>query len=178
MFIKVCTFLLVCIFSSVSYAVDFGLSSSGSDVSIDAWFQNKQNTGRGFYARIIVDTDKYQNGKIVSVCNDGSISGSTGSGTCSGHGGVGYFKEADFDRTAFIIGPTYWFSERIQFHGGLIVGLYTSEINIGDKSKYDFSEIGVDIGLSYKFSSQSDAKVLLSHETEQSRSYIGFWLPF
>lgn len=178
MFLKVSVFLVACILSTVTYAVDFGLSSSGSDISIDIWFQNLKNSDQGIYSRIIIDSDKYQNGKVVGVCNDGSISGSSGSGTCSGHGGVNRYEEADFDRIALVFGPTYWVSEKIQLHGGLIVGLYTSEINIGDTSKHDFSELGIDFGLSYKFLSQSDAKVLISHETEQSKSYLGFWLPF
>lgn len=178
MIYRVSLFVFLSMFFSICHAVEYGISSSGQNVSLDFWFQDKQKSKTGFYSRVIADFDEYQNGDMVTVCQDGSISGAIGSGTCSGHGGADYVKEADFNRVAVIVGPSYWVAEKVQLHGGLIIGFYTSDINIGDTSKHDYSEAGIDVGASYKPLSESDVKIVLSYETERDKTSIGFSMPF
>ncbi len=175
---NLCIFILMGTFSILSHAVEVGISSSGKDISLDIWFQDIPKSENNFYTRIIYDFDGYHNGANVTVCNDGTISGSTGSGTCSNHGGVNSMKEAEFDRLGFAFGLSNWVSNKVQLHGGLIIGLYSSDINIGDSSEIDFTKFGLDLGISYQPSDLSNMKIVVSYETEQKRSSIGFWFPF
>jgi hypothetical protein len=164
---------LLCVYTNVVFAYELGVSSSGEDVSLDFWQSKLIDSELGMYFRLIIDSEEYENGNSVSVCRDGSISGSFGSGTCSSHGGVSHSKLADFNRLAFAIGPTYWISESIQLHGGLLWAMYTSDISIGDHTKLDFDEFGIDLGVSLEVLDQHRLSIMLSHETEQKRNYIG-----
>ena len=155
-------------------AIDLGASSSGKDISLDIWSSNQPPNRLGYDLRLLVDFDKYENGSLVTVCADGSISGSVGSGTCSGHGGANHTKEAKFTRYAIMAGPTYWLTNHFQLYGGLIVGLYSSDINIGEKNAKDFTKGGLDFGVVIKPTESSKFKMIIGHETERDRSYFGF----
>ena len=175
--IWIIVFIFIYIYSPLSSAIDLGLSGSEKDIALDVRGTNSNNPNWGGYIRVIVDSGEYQNGKNVSVCNDGSISGSTGSGTCSSHSGVNYTENAEFNRIAGAFGATYSVTDSFQLHGGVIVGMYTSNINIGDKDKYNFNKVGIDVGISDKILNDLDLKLFLSHETERDRTYIGFLIP-
>lgn len=129
------------------------------------------------YMRGVFDFEDYQNGSEVTVCVDGSVSGSIGSGTCSGHSGASHRRRAEFSRLAVAVGPTYWIHKSVQLHVGFIYGMYTSDIDIGEKSKLDYSESGVDAGFSIR-PFDSELKFILGHETEQKRTYFGIRLLF
>lgn len=178
MIYRVSVIILLIFFPSICQAIELGVSTSGRSISLDMWLQNKEKSKAGFYAKILVDFDKYKNGIRVTVCQDGSISGSTGSGTCSGHGGISHTKEDEFDRYGVIVGPSYWITNKIQMHGGLIIAFYNSEVDIGDTSKNDYSGVGIDIGVSFKPLDESDIKIVISYETEQDNTSLGFWYPF
>jgi len=169
---KILLFVFANTISSLAYAGDLGVTSSGKDISL-TWLQSVEVSSWGFYLKGILDSEKYQNGSLVSVCNDGSISGSIGSGTCSNHGGMSYGREAQFGRDALVIGSTFQMNKNIQFQGGIIAGMYSSDINIGDKSKLNFIKYGIDVGLSYKVFNDSNFKLQFFHETEQQRNSIG-----
>ncbi len=163
--------------STTILAFDFGLSTSGNDIGIDIWLSTNDSSKWGYYARGIVDFDNYKNGRSVNVCNDGSISGSTGSGTCSGHKGVSHSKSAEYDRFALVLGPTYSISKTIQIHCGPIIGIYSSDVDIGDMHEKDYTDIGVDFGISLMPFRQSDFKLFVSHETEQKKTFFGLRYP-
>lgn len=172
MFIRIVLALLTSFITPIVLAFDIGVSTSGKDISLDIWSANTEHSGWGAYMRGVSDFEDYQNGAEVTVCRDGSISGSTGSGTCSGHSGVSHRKLAEFSRLAIAVGPTYWINKSLQLHVGLIYGMYKSDIDIGEKSKLDYSESGVDAGLSFR-PFAADLKFVLGHETEQKRTYLG-----
>lgn len=131
----------------------------------------------GMYGRFVWDFKDYEDGSFVRVCADGSISGSSGSGTCSGHGGISSEKLAKFNRYGFILGPTHWFTDRIRLHGGLFWGAYNSDVDVGDKDKLDFNEYGVDVGISYSIFGVDSPRVVLSFESEQKQTFIGLSFP-
>ncbi|WP_298723098.1 hypothetical protein [uncultured Oceanisphaera sp.] len=170
--------VLLCslMFSPVVVAVELGVSGSGDAVSLDLWSSKKLNSQIGLYSRFLWDFEEYEDGTTVSICSDGSISGSSGSGTCSGHGGVSGTKATEFNRYGLVLGPTYWLSDRIRLHGGLVAALYSSDVNIGDKSERDFAEIGADIGASFSFADDGP-RIVLSYETEQQQTYLGVSIP-
>lgn len=156
------------------WALNIGLSSSGKDISLDMSSQKESQTDIGLYFRLIADSKEYKDGSSVTVCSDGKISGSTGSGTCSGHGGINHTKEAEFSRYAIAFGPTYWATNCLQVYGGIIFGLYSSDVNIGDTSVKDFTETGFDFGVNFKPVETSSFILVIGHETEQKRTYLGF----
>lgn len=162
--------------STYCSAFDYGLSTSGSDISIGLLGGGK--SGVGVYGTFLADFDEYQNGDLVTVCSDGKISGSTGSGTCSGHGGASKQREANFSRFAFSLGATYLLHERVRLNGGLILGMYSSDIDIGEMTDLDYTNVGVDAGLSFKVLTEEDMWLSISHETDAGKTLIGFWLPF
>jgi len=172
-------FLLVVLilFSQASLGDGFGASTSGQDISLDAWFKGGGENGVGLYFSVIADFEEYQNGSTISVCRDGQISGSFGSGTCSGHGGVSHTALADFTRFGFSFGPTYNINKSLQLHAGLLYGMYSENIDVGDKTPDSYGEWGLDIGVSFQLPIKSRANLLLRHETEQDRSLIGIWFP-
>ena len=160
-----------------SFAFDLGASSSGNDISIDFWTGINESQKIGLYSRTVIDFESYEGDDYVSVCGDGEVSGSTGSGTCSGHSGVSSTKLAEFSRIALIFGPTYKLSETIDIYGGIIIGFYSSDVSIGDSASLDYSKYGADIGLRLKPIKSSDIKITLSYETEQNRTSVGFSYP-
>ena len=161
---------------TISQSYDFGLSASGNTLGVDYWGDlSKENWG--YYFRFVLDSDEYTDGKIVSVCSDGKISGSLGTGTCSGHGGVSNTKEAEFDRWALVIGPEYYINSRVTANVGLLAAFYSSDANIGDEGKLDFMDYGLDFGLSFRFSDKGH-KVYTGYETERKQTYVGLRFPF
>ena len=171
--------LILLLFSSYCFGESgIGLSSSGKDISVDMWFYQSQNKTLGLFGRYIFDTEEYQNGMLVSVCSDGAISGALGNGACSSHGGVSNVREANFSRMALSLGPTYRVTHAVQFNFGLLIGLYSSDIDIGDTTKGEFTESGLDFGVSVKPLENVNMTVFFSYETEQSRTYFGLWFPF
>ncbi|MGC3981530.1 MAG: hypothetical protein QM808_09740 [Steroidobacteraceae bacterium] len=170
---RIVTLLLISLFAEESLAFDLGVSSSGKDISLEIWSPRNPSTPWGANFKVLADFEKYENGSRVTVCSDGSISGSSGSGTCSGHGGVNHTKNAKFNRYAIAAAPTYWVTDYLQLHCGLIAGLYSSDVNIGDKGSKNFTEYGLDLGISIKPLATSEFKLVAGHETERSRSYLG-----
>ena len=170
--------VLVCslMFSPFVIALEVGVSGSGGAISLDLWSSKKFNSQIGLYSKFLWDFEEYEDGTTLNVCSDGAISGSSGSGTCSGHGGVSSTKPTEFNRYGLVLGPTYWLSNRIRLHGGLVAALYSSDVNIGDKSERDFTEIGADIGASYSLADDG-SRIVLSYETEQQQTYLGFSIP-
>jgi hypothetical protein len=165
-------------FPPAIYAGEYGLSTSGKDLSLNLWFGSSLDQGQGGYFTFLFDNDEYENGDSVSICGDGAISGSSGSGTCSGHGGISSTRDASYERIAFTAGTTYNVGKRIRLNGGLIYGMYISEVNIGEMGEYDYGEFGLDFGISYKVMQDSSFKVSLNHETDVRKTLIGFWSAF
>lgn len=159
--------------TNFSHAADIGISTSGNNISLDYWSSRNASTNLGWYVRALLDFESYENGDEVTVCRDGSVSGSSGSGTCSGHRGVSHSEEAEFDRLGVAIGPTYWVSDKFQLHGGVFFGMYSSNIDIGETGALDYTEVGLDLGVSFKPIESSSFKVVLSHETDQAHTSIG-----
>lgn len=169
--------ILSFIVPSISFAVEFGISTSGEAVSVDFWPNRDEVKKVGLYGRFVWDFEDYEDGSVVSICSDGSVSGSSGSGTCSGHGGVSGEKLAEFTRYGFILGPTYWVTNRVRLHGGIVLGVYNSDVNIGDEGKLDFNEYGVDVGISCSFLGVDSPRVVLSYESEQEQTFLGLSFP-
>lgn len=89
----------------------------------------------GLYGTVRYDRNEYDLGNKVSVCNDGSISGSTGSGTCSGHGGVSHTRNEKNERLGGSLGYLWNVIGDLYLGGGANFGAYTSEVNVGNKSQ-------------------------------------------
>lgn len=167
-------FLLpILLWSFSTQAMDLGLSSSGDDLHFGGWVYPTEMGGFGYYIQGFFDFDKYENDDTVSVCRDGEVSGSTGSGTCSGHGGVSHTKNAEFDRNGVSFGAAYSISNNFDIFGGILFALYSSDVTVGDTSSKDFSETGLDIGASYRFIDQSRYSLLVGFESEQDKAYFG-----
>jgi hypothetical protein len=162
--------------SSICFADDIGISSSGKDISLNFWSLPKDQSNSGWYVRALFDFETYKNNDVVSICRDGSVSGSRGSGTCSGHRGVSHSELAQFKRFGVAIGPTFWVLNKIQLHGGVLLGLYSSNINIGDKGVLNYMEVGFDFGIGIKLIDASRFNFVLSRETNQARTSIGMRL--
>ncbi|MDR9826271.1 hypothetical protein RCJ22_11685 [Vibrio sp. FNV 38] len=92
----------------------------------------------GFYGSVRIDSNNYNRGNRVSICNDGKISGSSGSGTCSGHGGVSYVREEKSERIGGSIGYFWKAIKGLYLGAGANLGVYTSEVNIGDNNQGEF----------------------------------------
>lgn len=159
--------------SNFCHSADIGIFTSGNDISLVFWSSPEDQSKLGWYARALFDFETYENGDVVTICRDGSVSGSSGSGTCSGHSGVSHSEQAKFDRLGVAIGPTYWVSNKFQLHGGVLIGLYSSNIDVGDSGALDYTKIGFDFGISFKPIDSSGFKIVLSHETDQARTSIG-----
>ena len=166
--------ILFLVASNVCFALDAGISSSGKDLSLDLWSDSNRYSNIGFFGRLVADFKDYTNGDTVRVCNDGSVSGASGSGTCSGHGGISHEEEAQFNRVAIAFGPTYSLTDNLEFHGGFLIGFYNSNINIGDESKLSYSKAGINFGLSLRPIPGSGFMLVVSNETEQERTSVGF----
>jgi len=170
---KIILGIIFTITSSICYSADIGISTSGKDISLSFWSLSKAQSKFGWYARALFDFKTYEKNNIVTICRDGSVSGSSGSGTCSGHGGVSHSEQAEFNRLAVAIGPAFWVSNKIQLHGGILIGFYSSHVNIGNTDALDYRKVGFDFGISFKPIETSNFKIVLSHETEQSRTSLG-----
>ncbi len=125
------------------------IASEGSNVSssvnhhIGAEFGDKNvvlsytSYNSGLYATLRFDSNKYELDNRVSVCNDGGISGSTGSGTCSGHGGVSHTRNEVSDRVGGSVGYMWNAIDNIYFGGGIAYGFYGTEVNVGSSTHGD-----------------------------------------
>lgn len=165
------------LYPNVASALDVGMAAYRNGVTLGLWTAQSRSSGWGAYIEGVVDFDQYENGSGVYRCNDGSTSGDLGRDSCAGYGGVSYAKTAKFDRKVLIAGPTYWLTDRVQIHAGFVLGLYSSDIDIGDQSALDYTRTGMDIGITLVPFGLSDFKLFLSYETERKRTTLGYRIP-
>lgn len=163
--------------STNGIALELGLSTSGEDLALSLWADKIPKSSQKGYLTIGLDSNTYQNDTLVSDCNDGAVSASTGSGTCSGHGGVSKTRQAEYDRAALIFGMTHNLTPRLRFNAGLAIGMYFSDVTIRTTQYTNYFQYGLDMGASYQITPTYPLKLSISHETERGKTLFGFWYP-
>ena len=77
----------------INYTGKFRLSNINNDILVEGYLINGQERGEWTYYWPNDEVEKFKwiESRTGAICNDGTISYSTGRGTCSHHGGVNYW---------------------------------------------------------------------------------------
>lgn len=128
------------------------------------------NYTNNFYASIRFDSNEYVLDSTVSVCNDGGVSGSTGSGTCSGHGGVSHTRKEKAERFGGSFGYLWNAVGNFYLGGGAGIGSYISEVDVGNEGQSDYY-INLEARTAYRFSDRFS--LLATYDFEVQKMTVG-----
>ncbi len=134
--------------SAQSYDMDVGLKFGSNTWGY--YIGAHDLTSRfGFFTttELSVDPRSYGIGGTTTVCNDGQLSGSQGTGSCSWHGGVSHQTEAEYSRFSFGMGTTYRLSEPVSLVLNGVFSLYTHYITVGEASNEGDLQYGIETGV-------------------------------
>ncbi len=127
----------------------------------------------GLYGSFKYDGNKYEHGNVVSICNDGGISGSVGSGTCSGHGGVSHTRKEQSKRAGFSIGYMWNPYGDLYAGGGVGFGAYLSEVNVGTEDENELYA-NFEAKVAYHITPKLITIVTYDNEVERFSAGVGF----
>ena len=93
-------------------------------------------------------SENYGLGGSTSVCSDGSLSGSTGSGTCSWHGGYSHDIESVYSMSSLAGGMSIKMTKRLKTFGHVSWATYIEDINVGNQAS-QIVRYGYELGVGY-----------------------------
>lgn len=120
-----------------------------------------------------LEPETYGIGGTTTVCNNGGLSGSTGSGSCSWNGGVSHQTDATYDRFSIGLGATYKVIEPVSI---VLIGVwsaFTHHITVGNIRNDGDSRYGVETGLLFRLDPRFNVVFLYHTEAERYRFGAG-----
>jgi len=135
---------------SDNFNFEFGLLFAPNTLSLLFAGHIQDQWGIVTIADTSFEVEEYDLGGETTVCADGELSGSTGPGTCSYHGGVSGSQPAEYSRVSFSVGPTYQLTERLKIYGTVGLVFYTQYITVGETRNEGDASGNAEIGVSYQ----------------------------